>query len=31
VRSNVHAAGWHLSPVDLAEVVKMARPAVVAS
>jgi aryl-alcohol dehydrogenase-like predicted oxidoreductase len=27
VRSNVHAAGWHLSPVDLAEVDKMARPA----
>ncbi|HEY4562615.1 MAG TPA: aldo/keto reductase [Thermoanaerobaculia bacterium] len=31
VRSNVHAAGWHLSPVDLAEVDKMARPAAVAS
>lgn len=31
VRGNVHAAGWHLSPVDLAEVDKMARPAAVAS
>jgi aryl-alcohol dehydrogenase-like predicted oxidoreductase len=31
VRSNVHAAGWHLSPADLAEVDKMARPAAVAS
>jgi aryl-alcohol dehydrogenase-like predicted oxidoreductase len=31
VRSNVHAAGWHLSQVDLAEVDKMARPAAVAS
>ena len=31
VRSNVHAAGWHLSPVDLAEIDKMARPVAVAS
>lgn len=31
VRSNVQAAGWHLSPVDLAEIDKMARPAAVAS
>ena len=30
-RSNVHAAGWHLSPADLAEVDKLARPAAVAS
>ncbi|MFL6261581.1 MAG: aldo/keto reductase [Thermoanaerobaculia bacterium] len=31
VRSNVHAAGWRLNPVDLAEVDKLARPAAVAS
>ncbi|HSU83773.1 MAG TPA: aldo/keto reductase [Thermoanaerobaculia bacterium] len=31
VRSNVHAAGWHLSAVDLAEVDKLARPVAVAS
>jgi len=30
-RANVHAAGWHLSPVDLAEIDKMARPVAVAS
>jgi aryl-alcohol dehydrogenase-like predicted oxidoreductase len=30
-RSNVHAAGWHLSPVDLAEIDKMARLVAVAS
>jgi aryl-alcohol dehydrogenase-like predicted oxidoreductase len=30
-RSNVHAAGWRLSPADLAEVDKLARPAAVAS
>ena len=31
VRANVHAAGWRLSPVDLAEIDKIARPAAVAS
>jgi aryl-alcohol dehydrogenase-like predicted oxidoreductase len=30
-RSNVHAAGWRLSPADLAEVDKLTRPAAVAS